>query len=86
MKEIPQENQKNDIQVDQLSFEAAYTQLETIVAALETEEKSLEDALDLFERGQKLARRCAEMLDQAELRVSLLSDSTVTDYEQVSED
>jgi exodeoxyribonuclease VII small subunit len=86
MKEIPQENQKNDIQVDQLSFEAAYTQLETIVAALETEEKSLEDALDLFERGQKLARRCAEMLDQAELRVSLLSGSTVTDYEQVSED
>jgi exodeoxyribonuclease VII small subunit len=85
MKELPKENHKNDMQVDQLNFEAAFTQLETIVAALETEEKPLEDALALFERGQELARYCAELLDRAELRVKLLSEASVTDFEQETE-
>jgi exodeoxyribonuclease VII small subunit len=82
MKEHPQEMRSNDNQIDQLSFEAAFTQLEAIVVELETGEKSLENALALFERGQKLAHHCAELLDRAELKVKLLSGNSVSEFEQ----
>ena len=44
-----------------------------IVAALDSEEQALEDALALFERGQALAHHCTQMLDDAELKVQQLS-------------
>lgn len=58
-----------------LSYEAAFQELEEIVAALEAGQSNLEEALALFERGQALARHCAALLDSAELRVRKLSDS-----------
>lgn len=57
-----------------LSFEAAFDELETIVARLESGELSLEDSVTLFERGQQLSVHCQGLLDQAELRVSRLGD------------
>ena len=86
MKELPQEKSKDEVQIDQLNYEAAFKQLEEIVAELETEEKSLEDALALFERGQELARRCTELLDGAELRVKVLSGSTLREFNQEAEE
>jgi len=44
------------------------------VYALETNEKSLDEAIALFERGQALAKHCAGLLDKAELRVRQLSE------------
>lgn len=58
--------------VDALSFENAFQELEEIVSLLEADH-SLEDALKLYERGQALARRCAFLLDQAELKVQHIS-------------
>ena len=55
--------------IDQLTYEQAFNQLETIVAALETETYTLEETLALFERGQALSQHCTSLLDQAELRV-----------------
>jgi exodeoxyribonuclease VII small subunit len=66
---------------DELSYEAAFTELESVVAALESGERPLDEALLLFERGQALAKRCAELLDQAELKVRKLTDETITDFE-----
>jgi exodeoxyribonuclease VII small subunit len=54
------------------SFEAIYEQLETAVARLEEGGLSLEESIALYETGMRLARRCKEMLDSAELRVSEL--------------
>ena len=54
------------------SFEAAYRELEQIVVQLEQGDLPLEQALELHERGQKLAAYCAAQLDQAELRVRTL--------------
>ena len=68
--------------LEQLTFEKAFSQLEEIVTTLETEEKSLEDALALFERGQALAHRCALLLDQAELKVKQLTGDVLTDFNQ----
>jgi exodeoxyribonuclease VII small subunit len=61
------------IPVEKLTYEQAFDQLEAVVEALETGQSSLEESLGLFERGQALARRCAELLDQAELRIQTLT-------------
>ncbi|TLN07412.1 exodeoxyribonuclease VII small subunit [bacterium] len=55
--------------VDELTYEEAFAELESIVAALENSQQALEESLALFERGQALAKRCADLLDSAELRV-----------------
>jgi exodeoxyribonuclease VII small subunit len=58
---------------DQLDYEAALAELDAITAGLESGDHSLEESLALFERGQALARRCAALLDQAELRLQTLA-------------
>jgi len=59
--------------INELSFEAAYAELETIIAKLESGELSLEDSVQLFERGRRLSEHCQTLLDTAELRVNQLS-------------
>jgi len=56
-----------------LDYEQAYAELEKIVGELENNQKTLEEALTLFERGQVLAQYCTSLLDKAELRVRQLS-------------
>jgi exodeoxyribonuclease VII small subunit len=75
-----QTDPQTDIPVEQLTYEQAYNQLEEIVAVLESDEHSLDLALKLFERGQALARYCAGLLDQAELRVQQLSAEELVDF------
>jgi exodeoxyribonuclease VII small subunit len=67
--------------LEELSYERALAELESIVAALETNDHSLDKALALFERGQELARYCAGLLDQAELKVQQLSGTELVDFE-----
>ncbi|HEY3345830.1 MAG TPA: exodeoxyribonuclease VII small subunit [Anaerolineaceae bacterium] len=59
--------------IDQMSYEAAYTELESIVSTLEANQRPLDEAMALFERGQALAVHCAALLDQAELKVRQLT-------------
>jgi len=58
---------------DQLDFEQAFEELEALVRQLEQGELPLEDSLRLFERGQALAARCNQLLDEAELRLRKLA-------------
>jgi exodeoxyribonuclease VII small subunit len=60
-------------QIENLSFEDAFAQLEDIVHKLEGGSLSLDESLALFERGQRLAAHCNAMLDQAELKVQQLA-------------
>lgn len=62
---------EENIQV--MNFETAFTALQENVAKLESDELTLEESLKLYKRGQALARRCAELLEEAELQVSTLS-------------
>ena len=71
--------QISTVAVDELNYEAAFSELETIVTALESEQPSLQDAMLLFERGQALAQRCAALLDTAELRVRQLTGEGLQD-------
>jgi len=68
----------NQCQPGGISYEQALGELERIVAALESEERPLEEALALYERGQVLARFCAGLLDNAELKVQHFLGKTWT--------
>ncbi|MFV1980478.1 MAG: exodeoxyribonuclease VII small subunit [Rhodothermia bacterium] len=55
------------------SLERSIQRLEQIVLELEQGEQELETALESYEEGIKLARRCLEQLKTAELRIEELS-------------
>ena len=69
---------KKQTKFEELAFEAAFAQLEEIVGKLEAGDLPLDDALALFEQGQKLAAYCSAKLDEAELKVQRLSPSGAT--------
>ncbi len=56
----------------QPGFEESLVVLEKIVAQLESGDLPLERALELFEEGVGLARRCQSQLEEAERKVELL--------------
>ncbi len=55
-------------------FEQSLEALEHLVEQMETGDLSLEASLSAYERGVGLYRQCQQALQQAELRVRLLSD------------
>jgi exodeoxyribonuclease VII small subunit len=64
--------------INELSFETAYAELESIITKLESGDLPLDDSVTLFERGRQLSEHCQSLLDKAELRVSqLTSDGRV---------
>lgn len=69
--------------VEELTYEEAFAELETIVDALEGDasQNPLEDAMSLFERGQALVKRCSELLDGAELKIRQLSGEELSEFE-----
>jgi exodeoxyribonuclease VII small subunit len=71
---------------EKLSFEEALDELEDIVSQLESGELTLEETLQLFERGQALVGRCEDALNQAELRLEALQPSASGGYERVATD
>jgi len=71
------------MQMDDLSFEEAFEELQDVVRKLEAGNLSLDESIVLFQRGMKLAQYCGEMLDKAELVVSQLLPSSQGEYEAV---
>jgi exodeoxyribonuclease VII small subunit len=55
--------------VEDMSFEGALKELETIVSRLEQGEVDLEDSIALYERGQLLKSHCEKKLKSAEGRL-----------------
>ncbi|MBR4691998.1 MAG: exodeoxyribonuclease VII small subunit [Oscillospiraceae bacterium] len=54
-------------------FEESMLRLEEIVRLLEKGDAPLEDSIKLFEEGTKLAKRCDDLLNEAEKKVVVLS-------------
>lgn len=63
-----------------LPFEEAMKQLETIVEAMESGDLPLETMLARFEEGTKLARHCQVKLEEAELKIQQLEKNTAGDF------
>ena len=59
--------------LSELSYEQAFKELESIVESLESEQKPLDESLQLYERGQLLVQYCMALLDQADLRIRQLN-------------
>lgn len=55
-----------------LNFEQALGELEALVTAMESGDMTLEESLQAFETGVRLARECQQTLQQAEQKVQLL--------------
>jgi exodeoxyribonuclease VII small subunit len=59
--------------VQELSFERAIEELESIVKRLEEGKVPLEESVAIYERGEVLKRRCEDLLRQAEARVEKIT-------------
>jgi exodeoxyribonuclease VII small subunit len=66
--------------VESLSYEEAMAELESIVDSLEEGNQKLDESMALFERGQALMKRCAELLEAAELKVRQLAGDELTTF------
>ena len=55
-----------------LNFEKSIEKLEKIVEKLEKGDLGLDEMLDLFEKGVKLSKECASILDAADKKVNIL--------------
>ncbi|MGE8213019.1 MAG: exodeoxyribonuclease VII small subunit [Stenotrophomonas sp.] len=55
-------------------FEQSLEELEQLVEEMEAGDLSLEQSLTAYERGVGLYRQCQQALEQAQLRVRLVSD------------
>jgi exodeoxyribonuclease VII small subunit len=58
--------------VEPMAFEEALGRLDEVVSVLEEGKISLEEALTLYEEGVRMAHRCQQLLDTAELRLQRL--------------
>ncbi len=63
-----------DTNNDDIRFEDGLHELEEIVRTIESGEHSLEENLELFERGIALTRQCSSKLDAATQRIKKLVD------------
>lgn len=62
------------------SFEAALTELETIVAAMEAGQMPLEASLAAYKRGAELLQYCQSALQDAQQQVRILEADTLKNF------
>jgi len=59
-----------------LDYESALAELERTVQQLGQEQEDLAESVRVYERGLALARRCSQLLNDAERRLTELSPAT----------
>ena len=69
-------------QPEEMTYEEAFQELKDLVKRLESQDLQLEEGLALFERGQSLAKRCEQLLEEAEIKIKQI---TVSDSGKVVE-
>lgn len=70
----------------ELTFEAAVTELETIVRQMESNQLSLQETLAAFKRGTALLHHCQKTLADVEQQVRILSDDSKSKSLQAYQD
>ena len=58
--------------MENLKFEEAMEKLEEIASELENGKLSLEESLEKFEEGMKLSKKCNEIIENAEKKITIL--------------
>ena len=59
--------------IAEMPFEKALAELESIVDQLEKGAVSLDNSIRLYERGEKLKKRCDALLRNAEMRIEKIT-------------
>lgn len=57
---------------EEINFEDAMKQLEEIANKLEKNDLDLDKSVEIFEEGMKLSKKCSEILENAEKRITIL--------------
>lgn len=57
---------------ENISFESAMEELELIAKSLEKGDLNLDESVKQFEKGIKLSKKCNEILESAEKKISIL--------------
>ena len=66
-------SKKKSTDIEKMSYETAFAELEETVQKLESGSLPLAEALDLYQRGMALAKHCNLQLDNAELTIKALA-------------
>ena len=85
--QMPNDDQTPSIQsAESLSFEEAFRRLSEMAESLEQGGLTLSEATARYEEGMSLVRRCNQLLNEAELKISNLKDThAATQTEQILE-
>ncbi len=57
---------------EEINFEDAMKELEEIANKLEKNDLDLDKSVEVFEEGMKLSKKCSEILENAEKRITIL--------------
>lgn len=71
---------------DERSFPQVKTRLEELASEAAKKDTPLEKCLDLLEEGERLARRCTELIDQTEWRAAAGEQEEPEDAEEGASD
>ncbi len=66
-------------------FEQLLLRLEEISSLLESEDVDLEDSIKLYEEGIELSRKCYNILEKAELKVTELKKQLESEFDKLEE-
>ncbi len=68
------------------TFESNMEELEKIISDLENGDAPLDRCIELFESGVKLSGECLKMINEAEQKITLLTEKGETDFKSANED
>jgi exodeoxyribonuclease VII small subunit len=71
---------------DTQNFEKSFSQLQQLIQKLENSELPLDEALQLYEEGKRLSALCSSILENAQLRLTQLSEASTTQEEADEDD
>jgi len=63
------------------SFENNITELENIITMLESGDAPLDSCIEMFEKGVKLSGECLKLLNEAQQKITLLTENGEKDFE-----
>jgi exodeoxyribonuclease VII small subunit len=73
---------KETFQIESLTYEQAFAELEKVVSSLEEGQATLDESVELFQLGQALAKHCANLLEQSRLKVTIMEQDPHTNGEK----
>jgi exodeoxyribonuclease VII small subunit len=71
--QMPRQGRSSFAEIKGMSFEVALKELEQIVTRLEKADVDLEQAIEIYERGEALRVHCDQLLKRAEAKVERIT-------------